>query len=136
MPDFPHLLDDSLRQRLAAFGVRPGDVDERFIRGAGAGGQKINKTSSTVWLRHAPTGIEVRIQDERSQVANRLQAWTELAAKLTLRRDSAYAQARSARELDRRRHRQKSRTQKAITVDNKKHQARRKESRRRPSSDW
>ena len=136
MPDFPHLHDDSLRQRLAALGVRPDDVDERFIRGAGAGGQKINKTSSTVWLRHAPTGIEVRIQDERSQVANRLQAWTELAAKLTLRRDSAYAQARSARELDRRRHRQKSSTQKAITVDNKKHQARRKESRRRPSSDW
>ncbi len=136
MPDFPHLLDDSLRQRLAALGVRPGDVDERFIRGAGAGGQKINKTSSTVWLRHAPTGIEVRIQDERSQVANRLQAWTELAAKLTLRRDSAYAQARSARELERRRHRQKSRTQKSITVDNKKHHARRKESRRRPSSDW
>lgn len=116
--------------------MRPEDIDERFIRGAGAGGQKINKTSSTVWLRHAPTGIEVRIQDERSQVANRLRAWTELCARLTHRRDSAHAQVRAARELERRRHRQKSRTQKSITVDNKKHHARRKQSRRRDHSDW
>jgi len=136
MPPFPEFLDASLRQRLAALGVRPEDIDERFIRGAGAGGQKINKTSSTVWLRHAPTGIEVRIQDERSQIANRLHAWTELCARLTHRRDSAHAQVRSARELERRRTRQKSRTQKSITMDNKKRQARRKQSRRRDNSDW
>ena len=136
MSEFPHILDASLRDRLAALGVRPDDVDERFIRGAGAGGQKINKTSSTVWLRHAPTGLEVRIQDERSQVANRFAAWAELCARLTHRRDSAQAEVRSARELERRRTRQKSRTQKSITLDAKKRQGRRKESRRRPSSDW
>ena len=136
MPPFPEFLDVSLRDRLTALGVRPEDVDERFIRGTGAGGQKINKTSSTVWLRHAPTGIEVRCQEERSQIANRLRAWTELAAKLTHRRDSAQAQVRDARELERRRHRQKSRTQKSITLDAKKRQGRRKQSRRRDDSDW
>jgi protein subunit release factor B len=136
MPPFPEILDASLHLRLASLGVRPEDVDERFIRGTGAGGQKINKTSSTVWLRHAPTGIEVRCQEERSQIANRLHAWTELAAKLTCRRDSTNAQIRDARELERRRHRQKSRTQKSITLDAKKHQARRKQSRRRDHSDW
>jgi len=36
-------LDDILRRRLAAVGVRPEDVEEKFIRGAGPGGQKINK---------------------------------------------------------------------------------------------
>jgi len=136
MPPFPEILDPALRARLAALGVRPEDVDERFIRGAGAGGQKINKTSSTVWLRHAPTGLEVRIQDERSQIANRLLAWAELAAKLTRLRDSAAAQVRSARELERRRHRQKSRTQKSITLDAKKRRGRLKDTRRRDNSDW
>jgi protein subunit release factor B len=136
MPDFPAILDASLRHRLTHLGVRPEDVDERFIRGAGAGGQKINKTSSTVWLRHRTTGVEVRIQDERSQIANRLAAWAELAARLAQRRASAHAAARDARELARRQTRQKSYTQKNITVDNKKHHARRKAARRRDHGDY
>jgi protein subunit release factor B len=136
MPDFPSILDDALRQRLISLGVRPDDVDERFIRGTGAGGQKINKTSSTVWLRHAPTGVEVRFQEGRSQTDNRLQAWTELCARLAARRATAQADVRSARELERRRHRQKSRTQKSITLDAKKLHAKRKESRRRDHGDW
>src|SRR4051812_40441657 len=69
-------------ERLAALGVARADVDERFVRGAGPGGQKINKTSSTVWLRHRATGIEVRCQRERSQAANRDLAWAELCNKL------------------------------------------------------
>src|ERR1051325_12079038 len=73
-------------ERLAALGVRREDVEERFVRGAGPGGQKINKTSSTVWLRHRPTGTEVRCQRARSQALNRLIAWTELAEKLEWRR--------------------------------------------------
>ena len=58
-------LDGALIQRLQTLGVRPADVEERFVRGTGPGGQKINKTSSTVWLRHGPTGVEVRCQRER-----------------------------------------------------------------------
>ena len=63
-----------LEQRLLNLGVTDETLIERFIRGPGSGGQKINKTSSTVALRHRPTGIEVRCQQERSQAANRLQA--------------------------------------------------------------
>jgi protein subunit release factor B len=46
-------LDDILRRRLAAVGVRAEDVEEKFIRGAGPGGQKINKFKliSTVFSR-------------------------------------------------------------------------------------
>lgn len=60
----------------------PADVTEEFIRGGGKGGQKINKTSSTVLLRHAPTGIEVRMQKHREQSLNRLSAWKLLILKL------------------------------------------------------
>ena len=67
-----------LLERLRLLGVALGDVEERFVRGSGPGGQKINKTSSTVVLRHRPTGIEVRCQQERSQAANRATAWAEL----------------------------------------------------------
>jgi protein subunit release factor B len=45
-----------IRERLDALGVLPGDVMEVFVRGSGAGGQKINKTSSTVVLRHGCRG--------------------------------------------------------------------------------
>jgi hypothetical protein len=80
-------LDNALLQRLHALGVRPADVEERFVRGTGPGGQKINKTSSTVWLRHGPTGVEVRCQRERSQADNRAVAWAELADRVEKRGD-------------------------------------------------
>src|SRR5262245_25439121 len=121
--------------RLAALGVRPGDVDERFVRGTGPGGQKINKTSSTVWLRHRPTGIEVRCQQERSQAANRELAWAELCGKLEERRKSEAQALVDARETERRRTRQKSPAQKARMIEAKKHRARHK-ARRGPVREW
>lgn len=123
MADFPELVEAPLRARFVSLRVRPADVEERFVRGSGAGGQKINKTSSTVTLRHRPTGIEVRCQRERSQVANRLIAWQELAEKLEWRRATATNEAQSARELVRRQKRQKSRGQKARMIQSKKHRA-------------
>jgi protein subunit release factor B len=95
-----------------------------------AGAALINKTSSTVWLRHRPTGVEVRCQRERSQTVNRLLAWTELAEKLERRRREAGDAARGARELARRQKRQKSRGQKARMIEGKKHRARIKQARR------
>lgn len=123
MADFPDIVEAALRARFVSLGVRPEDVQERFIRGAGAGGQKINKTSSTVWLRHEPTGIETRCQRERSQTLNRLIAWTELAEKLAWRRAEAANAARAERELVRRQKRGKSRGQKARMIRDKRHRA-------------
>ncbi len=116
-------LPSQIQARLDALGVRAGDVEEGFIRGSGPGGQKINKTSSTVWLRHRPTGLEVRCQRERSQVANRELAWTELAAKLEARRHAAEMARRSAFEQARRRNRKKSFGQKLRQVADKRHRA-------------
>ena len=121
--------------RLAALGVRASDVEERFVRGAGPGGQKINKTSSTVWLRHRPTGVEVRCQRERSQSANRELAWAELCEKLEQRHRAATRAAVDAQEAERRRTRQKSRGQKLRMIEAKKHRAKHK-SRRGPVRDW
>ena len=136
MADFPDLVEAPLRARFVSLGVRPEEIEERFVRGTGAGGQKINKTSSTVWLRHRPTGLEVRCQRERSQSVNRLLAWTELADKLEWRRAEAANAAQAARELARRQKRQKSRGQKARMIEAKKHRAKHKSARGRVSGDW
>ena len=116
-------LPTQIERRLAVVGVRVADVEEKFIRGSGPGGQKINKTSSTVWLRHGPTGVEVRCQRERSQALNRERAWLELCEKLETRQRLARELARAARELIRRRNRTKSPGQKARMVASKRHRA-------------
>lgn len=58
------------------------DLVEKFVRGSGSGGQKINKTSSCVQLTHTPTGLSVSVQASRSQSRNRVLARRALAAKL------------------------------------------------------
>ena len=131
MAEFPDILDAALRARFASLRVQPEEVEERFVRGTGAGGQKINKTSSTVWLQHRPTGVEVRCQRERSQTVNRLLAWTELAVKLEWRRQEVVNQSQAASELARRQQRQKSRGQKARMMEGKKHRAKIKSKRGR-----
>lgn len=113
--DLPTQIDE----RLTALGVSIAEVEERFVRGAGPGGQKINKTSSTVVLRHLPSGLEVRRQAERSQAANRRLAWIALCEKLETRRREARAEVVAEREKERRRQRPKSAAQKRRQVADK-----------------
>lgn len=82
---FPVQLPSPLLAKAHSLGLREEDVEERFIRGTGAGGQKINKTASTVQLIHHPTGIEIRMQRHREQSKNRLSAWKLLVLKLEQR---------------------------------------------------
>jgi peptide chain release factor 2 len=58
------------------------DVEVKAIRGSGAGGQKVNKTSSTIQLRHLPTGMMITVQNERSQSRNRDVAFKILRSRL------------------------------------------------------
>jgi protein subunit release factor B len=115
-----------VQARLRSLGVAASDIDERFVRGTGAGGQKINKTSSTVWLRHRPTGIEVRCQAERSQAFNRMRAWLELCDRLEARARATADAAQNLREKRRRQTRQKSYGQKVRMIETKRHRAKHK----------
>jgi peptide chain release factor len=80
--DFPVELSQPLLQMAAELQLRPEDITEEFLRGSGHGGQKMNKTSSTVRLVHEPTGLEVRCQDHREQSKNRIAAYKHLILKI------------------------------------------------------
>ncbi len=71
-----------LRERMAALGIREEDLEERFVRSSGKGGQHVNKTSTCVYLKHLPSGIEVKCMEERSQSLNRFLARRELVEKV------------------------------------------------------
>jgi protein subunit release factor B len=124
-------LPTQIQRRLDTLGIIPSDVEEKFVRGSGPGGQKINKTSSTVCLRHRPTGVEVRVQRERSQAANRELAWQELCEKLESILRQAEATRRDAVEKERRRKRPKSRAQKRRMVETKRLRRKAKDNRGR-----
>ncbi len=63
-------------------GIKESDLVEKFIRSSGRGGQKVNKVATCVYLKHLPTGIEVKCQQERSQALNRFLARRILCQKI------------------------------------------------------
>ena len=65
---------DELEKRMASLGIREQDIEEKFIRSSGPGGQKVNKTASCVHLRHITTGLEIKMQRQRTQGLNRYYA--------------------------------------------------------------
>ena len=74
--------EQALADRLAALGIREEDLVEKFIRSGGHGGQNVNKVATCVYLKHLPTGTEVKCQQERSQALNRFLARRILADKI------------------------------------------------------
>lgn len=77
-PEKIHALNEEMK-KLEVFEK---DIKESFISGSGSGGQKINKTQNCVYLKHLPTGIEVKCQKDRSREANRFFARRELLDKI------------------------------------------------------
>ena len=112
-----------LHRRMTALGIHEGDLTEKFVRGSGPGGQKVNKTSSCVYLLHRPTGIEVKCQRERSQAMNRFLARRELCDRVEERIKGAASARQQEIEKIRRRKRQKSRRQKLRMVADKHHRS-------------
>jgi len=71
-----------LEDRMKKCGINESDLEETFIRSSGAGGQKVNKTSTCVHLKHLPSGITVKMQKSRSQRLNRYYARKRLCEML------------------------------------------------------
>lgn len=73
---------NALLKKMEVLGIFEKDIVEKFVRSSGRGGQKVNKSSSCVYLKHLPTGIEVKWMTERSQALNRFLARRELVRRV------------------------------------------------------
>ena len=74
--------EGALKIKMDSLGIKEALLEEKFIRSGKKGGQKVNKTSTCVYLKHIPTGIEVKCQEERSQALNRFLARRILVDKI------------------------------------------------------
>lgn len=72
------------QQKIEKLQIQEADIVEQFIKGSGKGGQKINKTSSTVYLKHIPTSTEIKCQKYRERKLNRIAAYKLLIQKIEL----------------------------------------------------
>jgi protein subunit release factor B len=71
-----------LKEKMKTLGIHEKDIEEKFVRSSGKGGQKVNKTSTCVYLKHVPTGTEVKCMRDRSQSINRFLARRELVKRI------------------------------------------------------
>ena len=118
-----------LAERMAALGIRDNDLIEKFVLGSGSGGQKINKTSSCVYLKHVPSGLEVKCQRERYRELNRYLARHELCDRLQERVLGEVTERRQRQEKIRRQKRRRSRRQKERMLEGKRRHAEKKRQR-------
>ena len=74
--------EQELADKMSSLNIREEDIQESFVRSSGKGGQHVNKTSTCVYLKHLPTGMEVKCQEGRSQSLNRYRARVLLIKKI------------------------------------------------------
>lgn len=125
----------ALEERMARLGVTEADLTEKFILGSGSGGQKINKTHSCVYLKHEPSGIEVKCQSSRSRELNRFHARKELCDTLDDIRLGKASKRQQEMEKIRRQKRRRSRRSKQRSIQDKRLLSQKKNLRRRPGRD-
>ena len=125
----------ALEARMAALGISEAELLEKFVRGSGAGGQKINKTSNCVFLKHLPSGVCIKCQMDRSLEMNRFLARRELCDQLESIRDGKTSAKTQAIEKMRRQKRQRSRRSKQRSVADKRQLSQKKSLRRSPGSE-
>lgn len=90
-------------QRMQQLGIALVDLEEKFARSSGPGGQNVNKVSTAVTLRHRPTGLAVTVQDSRSQARNRALALERLLDLIEERKRTLREAEKARVALERRR---------------------------------
>ena len=120
---------------MISLGIAETELLEKFVRGSGAGGQKINKTSNCVFLKHLPTGVCIKCQMDRSREMNRFLARRELCDQLEAIRDGKATAKTQAIEKMRRQKRPRSQRSKQRSVADKRITSQKKNLRRPPSGE-
>lgn len=128
--------EDALKAKMARLGVRESDIAESFIRSSGPGGQNVNKVATAVYLKHIPTGIEVKCGQERSQALNRFLARRILVDKIEALMLGRASEERKRMEKIRRQKRKRSKRAKEKMLAAKKMRSEKKTFRRKPEADY
>ncbi len=118
--------EKALLERMRQLQVSEKDLEETFVRASGPGGQKVNKTSSCVFIRHIPTGLSVKCQRERSQAINRFLARRILLDKIERLQKGIVSREKERIEKIRRQKRKRSKRAKEKILKEKHHQTERK----------
>lgn len=118
--------EKTLREKMEKLKIRESDIIEKFVRSSGKGGQNVNKTSTCVYLKHIPTGIEVKCQQERSQALNRFLARRRLVNKIETLILGRFSEERKKIEKIRRQKRRRSKRAKEKMLRDKKKRAEKK----------
>lgn len=118
--------EKALSKKMDRLGVKEEDIAESFIRAKGPGGQNVNKVSTCVYLKHIPTGIEVKCQRERSQALNRYIARQILLKKIETFILGKLSEERRRIEKIRRQKRRRSRRAKLKNLELKRRRAQKK----------
>lgn len=126
--------EQALRDRMQKLGIRDEDLVEKFVRSGGHGGQNVNKVATCVYLKHIPSGIEVKCQKERSQAMNRFFARRLLADKLENQILGEQSAEQQRIEKIRRQKRKRSKRAKEKMLANKRVQSEKKQSRSKISA--
>jgi protein subunit release factor B len=111
-----------LQQRMIALGVNEAEIEETFVRSGGAGGQKVNKSSSCVMLLHRPTGLRVKSQTTRHQAMNRFLARRLLLDKIErMRKGYVEAERAHIEKVRRQKRKRSSRAKQRMLADKARH---------------